>query len=357
MSSSEKEASITNGDDKALQDTVDTISQTMDEVEDDDEEEAESEGSSRYSIERKLRDTNQGAVHLAWDHDFSRQVVIKQCLWKCVTENTTLKKQSVLENPRNEIWVMQHEQLKHPNLLQLFEVMQDDENLWLVLEYATEGDLFDLLQFGPIRLSLTRMYFLQLLQAINHLHLHGVYHMDVSKENLLITKVSTATTISGDSDSKEDDNNVTKFQVKLCDFGLVAFASNETDMVLRYSKERGLPGKVRYMSPELWYHSTCYGNLNDSYSAGIVLFNMLFAEDPYEQPGDANFHCLFSKSVEQIREYIHRRNLSINNDFPSPDAQNMELLALDLMSRLLRPYDQRLSAADAINHPWFNGLH
>ncbi|ORX60411.1 Pkinase-domain-containing protein [Hesseltinella vesiculosa] len=155
----------------------------------------------------------------------------------------------------------------HPYIVQLERVVRDDHHTHLVLEYAPEGDLFSAITERDLFAGnhpLIRRVFLQLLDAVQHCHDHGVYHRDLKSENILVF-----------------DGGRT---VKLADFGLATM-----DPI---SKDYGC-GSTFYYSPE------CQGDLskrqqqqqrvgyatapNDVWALGVVLINLAAGRNPWRQ--------------------------------------------------------------------------
>ena len=85
---------------------------------------------------------------------------------------------------RREIEIQAH--LRHPNILRLYGYFYDDKRIYLVLEYAEEGELYDLISKGPLKEELVAKYMSQLCQGFKYLHSKNVIHRDVKPENLLI---------------------------------------------------------------------------------------------------------------------------------------------------------------------------
>jgi serine/threonine protein kinase len=77
--------------------------------------------------------------------------------------------------------------VKHPNIVQIFEVLASKTKIYLVLEYVTGGELFNkILNQGRLREDQSRKYFQQLIDAVDYCHSRGVYHRDLKPENLLL---------------------------------------------------------------------------------------------------------------------------------------------------------------------------
>src|SRR5215469_9707156 len=146
--------------------------------------------------------------------------------------------------------------LKHPNLVNLYDLRSDNQgDRWVVMEYIAGEPLNVILGRHPGGLprELTREWFLGLARAVAYLHDHGVVHRDLKPANIFLENGT----------------------VKVGDYGLSKFISSS-----RGSAQTQSVGTVHYMAPEI---ST--GNYNkqiDIYAAGILLYEMLTGRVPFE---------------------------------------------------------------------------
>ena len=100
--------------------------------------------------------------------------------------------------------------LKHSNIAQLYEVIETNEQICMVLEYACGGELFDyIVARGKLTESIAARFYNQILNAIEYIHQHNVVHRDLKPENLLL-----------------DENN----NIKLADFGLSNLYQNNSSL-------------------------------------------------------------------------------------------------------------------------------
>lgn len=188
------------------------------------------------------------------------------------------------------------------------------------MEFASGGELFDIVyESGKLKEESATRYFLQLARALEYIHSQGVCHLDVSLENLLL-----------------DGNG----ELKLTDFGL----ARQFDHINPFAGcSITKPGKIIYMSPEIFAGRDFFGDQADLYSAGVVLFLMLFGCPPYEIPAasDRRFRLIFYGEIAEL--------LRVWQISASP-------LALDLLSGLLCSADERMSIQDVLDHPWLSNL-
>jgi len=150
----------------------------------------------------------------------------------------------------------------HPNIVNLIHSFETDAHLYLVLEYCSQGDLYEAIRTGcgPLETEHVRLFMLQLVDAVSYMHSKGIYHRDIKPENIFLTESGS---------------------MKLGDFGLAT-----TD---KWSYETTV-GSDRYMSPEQ-YDSAGAGYSPaqaDIWAIGICLLNILFSRNPFTTPTEAD---------------------------------------------------------------------
>ncbi|KAI9104066.1 hypothetical protein DFS34DRAFT_305095 [Phlyctochytrium arcticum] len=205
----------------------------------------------------------------------------------------------------------------------LYAAFQDEENLYLVMEYASGGSLRSLLNNREEAMSEdeARFYIAQILLALDELHQHNFIHRDVKPENCLIDAAG---------------------HVKLADFGS-CIRMNEA----RAATSHQTVGTPDYISPEiLRAHegNSSYGRECDWWSLGIILYELLFDEVPF-----------YSESLMETYGKImdHEKHFA----FPEDEVVSPE--AFDFMSKLICKKESRLgrdSSQEIQKHPWFKGF-
>ncbi|KAK5663219.1 hypothetical protein OQA88_6637 [Cercophora sp. LCS_1] len=164
--------------------------------------------------------------------------------------------------------------LDHPHLLQLVDVWENKDYVFLVTEYANQGDLLHFLCADDARgrglheEEAVRL-FRQLMSAMDYVHAHHIVHRDLKLENLLIHNG----------------------QIKVCDFGMATILQTPTAML------RTSCGSIRYCAPEILKDHHYRGELADIWSMGIILYAMLTGNLPF--PGDEDDR-LTSKVIRGI---------------------------------------------------------
>lgn len=146
--------------------------------------------------------------------------------------------------------------LKHPNLLAIYNVLQDaDENYWVVMEYVAGKSLQDVLAEHPqgLPVSEAMAWFHGLAAGVGHLHKHGIVHRDLKPGNIFCEEGV----------------------VKVGDYGLSKFIACS-----RRSGQTESVGTVHYMAPEI--ANGRYGKEIDIYALGVMLYEMLTGRLPFE---------------------------------------------------------------------------
>ncbi|CAD8087441.1 unnamed protein product [Paramecium primaurelia] len=158
--------------------------------------------------------------------------------------------QTDISNLRNEINIQS--KLTHPNIVAMVEAFEDNEYLYMLLEYCNGGCLFTNIQLsGPLREDKALQYFVKIVKAVQYLHSKNVLHRDIKLSNLLLTS--------------ED-------QIKLADF------TWSTSLYGGYVSPQ-ICGTLEYMPPEVIGNKVQNEKL-DIWSLGIVLYEMLHNDFP-----------------------------------------------------------------------------
>ncbi|KAI6670878.1 hypothetical protein NL676_005763 [Syzygium grande] len=157
--------------------------------------------------------------------------------------------------------------VKHPNIVQLYEVMATKSKIYFVMEYAKGGELFNKVSKGKLKENVARKFFIQLINAVDFCHSRNVYHRDIKPENLLLD---------------ENDN------LKVSDFGLSALAESKRQDGLLHT----ICGTPAYVAPEVIGQKGYDGAKADIWSCGVVLFVLLAGYLPFH---DSNLMEMYRK--------------------------------------------------------------
>jgi len=253
-------------------------------------------GSGNYSIVKR-------GIHKKTGEEVALKIIDKESL-------TDFEK----ENLFTEIEILKT--LDHPNIITLKEVFEDRRRLVLVLEFMKGGELLQHIRKKKFYSEKEASFIIKkVIQAAAYLHKNGVVHRDFKPENLLFT-------------SKEDNA-----ELKIADFGFA-----------RYIGEGVLQtpcGSPAYVAPEI-VKEQYYNKAVDMWSIGVILYILLCGFPPF-----------YHESTEKIFLQIKGGKF----DFPDPYWTKVSASAKELVSLLLKvDPKERISAEDALMHPWISGL-
>lgn len=234
---------------------------------------------------------------------------------KIIDKKKALQDAYVAKNFKREAKLLQ--KVCHPNIIQLYEVIETENNYYLITELCSGGELMKYIyKMGRLSETETRKYVRQIVSAIDHLHKAGIIHRDLKVENLLL-------------DHNKD--------VKLIDFGL----SNEEYTVDESGKEihcKTQCGSPAYAAPELLGQKQ-YGKAADIWSIGVNMYAMLtgclpFTVEPF------NITALHAKMLQN----------KIN-----PIPEHITKSCKDLLKKLLvASPDDRITMPEIFSHPWLS---
>ncbi|KAK9915345.1 hypothetical protein WJX75_007906 [Coccomyxa subellipsoidea] len=263
----------------------------------------------------KVADLNRGAfgfVQLAKDLETGEQVAIK-----FIERGDKISKYVERE-------IMNHKQLRHPHIVELREVFLTPEYLAIAMEYATDGDMFQLVvrRRGLLEKD-ARWYFQQLIIAVDYCHRMGVANRDIKLENTLL-------------------EGTTRPIIKICDFG---YSKHEV-----YNSAPGSRvGTPAYLAPEVILTTkgkTYNAKVADVWACGVMLYVMLAAAYPFGRPED-----------EQIKpsarmHVMLQRILNVQYALPAHAVVTPE--CRDLLAQILvADPERRISLSEVQRHPWY----
>lgn len=256
----------------------------------------------RYDLGRQLGQGTFAKVYYARSISTNQGVAIK------VIDKDKVLKVGLIDQIKREISVMRL--VRHPNIIELYEVMATKTKIYFVMEYAKGGELFNKVAKGKLKEDVARKYFRQLIDAVDFCHSRGVYHRDIKPENLLL-------------DEHED--------LKVSDFGLSALAESKHQDGLLHTT----CGTPAYVAPEVINRKGYDGAKADIWSCGVVLYVLLAGYLPFH---DSNLMEMYRK--------IGKAEYRIPNWFP-PDVRR-------LLSKMLDPNPSTRASMEKIKESlWF----
>ncbi|XP_061682870.1 MAP/microtubule affinity-regulating kinase 4 isoform X2 [Syngnathoides biaculeatus] len=212
-----------------------------------------------YRLLKTIGKGNFAKVKLARHILTGREVAIK------IIDKTQLNPTS-LQKLFREVRIMKT--LNHPNIVQLFEVIETEKTLYLIMEYASGGEVFDyLVAHGRMKEKEARGKFRQIVSAVHYCHQKNIVHRDLKAENLLL-----------DANSN----------IKIADFGF----SNE---FMAGSKLDTFCGSPPYAAPELFQGKKYDGPEVDIWSLGVILYTLVSGSLPFD-----------GQNLKELRERVLR---------------------------------------------------
>ena len=217
---------------------------------------------------------------------------------------------------KNEINILKT--LSHPNIVKIYEFFDTPLYYYLVTEYCKKGELFAYITNVYNERQLAILFY-QVFSGLCYLHEKKILHRDLKLENLMISEIE-----------KEVVTGEEYFWIKIIDFGTAKiFEKNKT--------EKAVIGSSYYIAPEVLKQK--YNEKCDTWSVGVILYMTLVGVAPFD-----------GKTDDDI---IKRIKIGKYNKTTERFVKHSEQVK-DLVSKLLeKNIEKRLSAKEALNHPWF----
>jgi len=229
----------------------------------------------KYQFNKTIGKGNFAKVKLAKHLPTGREVAIK-IIDKAQLNPTSLQKLF------REVKIMKG--LDHPNIVKLFEVIETEKTLYLVMEYASGGEVFDyLVAHGRMKEKEARSKFRQIVSAVQYLHQKHIVHRDLKAENLLLDA---------------------ELNIKIADFGF----SNEFTPGNKLDTFCGSPP---YAAPELFQGKKYDGPEVDVWSLGVILYTLVSGSLPFD-----------GQNLKELRERVLRGKYRIPF-YMSTDCENL----------------------------------
>lgn len=259
-----------------------------------------------FTFERKLGSGSFGEVHLVLEKSSKMQ--------RCCKIIDKDKAAVPVEQIEAEIQVLKT--LDHPNVIKIFEVYEDYNNLYIIQEVCAGGEILqriaDAISRGKV---LTEKYaqelMHQLIGALAYIHEQNIVHKDLKPENVMYQT----------TDLHSD--------IKVIDFGLAEIFSKHDDI------SSNAAGTVLYMAPEVFARKVT--TKCDMWSAGGIMFLLLTGHLPFN-----------GRSVAEVKDKITHVEPAYEHYCKHVSAEGV-----DLLKKLLdKSYKKRWSAKQALKHPW-----
>ncbi|XP_057323541.1 serine/threonine-protein kinase MARK2-like isoform X5 [Microplitis mediator] len=229
----------------------------------------------KYKLLKTIGKGNFAKVKLAKHIPTGKEVAIK------IIDKTQLNPGS-LQKLFREVRIMK--MLDHPNIVKLFQVIETEKTLYLVMEYASGGEVFDyLVLHGRMKEKEARAKFRQIVSAVQYCHQKKIIHRDLKAENLLLDS---------------------EMNIKIADFGF----SNEFTPGNKLDTFCGSPP---YAAPELFQGKKYDGPEVDVWSLGVILYTLVSGSLPFD-----------GSTLRELRERVLRGKYRIPF-YMSTDCENL----------------------------------
>ncbi|CAD8160099.1 unnamed protein product [Paramecium pentaurelia] len=256
-----------------------------------------------YVLDRTLGKGTFGKVKLGYHTICDEYVAVK------ILEKRKIENDADFIRVQREIAILH--KVEHQNVIKLYEIIESETNLYLVMEYAKGGELFDyIVKKNQLSELAATKYFIQLIDAVEYLHQQKIVHRDLKPENLLL----------------DEQRNL-----KVADFGL-SNIYKDNDQV------KTACGSPCYAAPEMLYGKIYGGQKSDIWSCGIILYAMLCGYLPFEHDN--------TKKLYEMIKY---------EDYEKP--KNISSIAQDLLKQLLtKDPSLRIGFNEIKQHPFYKKM-
>eukprot|EP00347_Sterkiella_histriomuscorum_P021476 403333846 len=254
-----------------------------------------------YTLGRDLGKGTFGKVKVGTHILTGEKVAVK------ILEKDKIADVSDVERVAREIHILKI--VRHPHVVQLYEIIETSKELYLMMEYARGGELFEhIVHRKRLREKEASRFLHQIISGIEYLHKLGICHRDLKPENLLM----------------DEHNNI-----KIVDFGL----SNTYKGSELLKTACGSPC---YAAPEMIAGKKYNGLMSDIWSCGVILFAMVCGYLPFEDP---NTNLLYKKIL--------------NADYTIPQFVSSD--CRELTQKILNTDPTtRIKIDDIRKHPWYS---
>jgi serine/threonine protein kinase len=232
---------------------------------------------------------------------------------------------------RREIFNLRR--FRHPHIIKLYQVLETDRDIYLVMEYVEGGELFDyIVQRGKLPEAEARAYFQQIISAVAYCHSLHVVHRDLKPENLLCAPLkgggSGSSPAAVATSAFSHLSAAAQYSIKIADFGL-------SNIVQDGEFLKTSCGSPNYAAPEVIEGKYYSGEEVDVWSCGVILYALLTARLPFDDDYIPHLFQKIKKGKFKMPSYL------------STTCQDLirQLLIVDPLKRITVP--------EILKHPWF----
>ena len=229
---------------------------------------------------------------------------------------------------QNEIKILA--MVDHPNIVRLFEVIEDDKYFNLFQELCTGGELLKKIQTTQLKEKEIARIFNEIMSAVAYCHEKGIVHRDLKLENILFASESPDSPVKiidfgfsvllGKNDINKEKNNSDNGS-NLKKFG--------------FKRMKSKVGTLYYISPEIIKGN--YDEKCDIWACGVILYILLCGYPPFNGSNDKEVYNIITQ---------------VKYDFNKPMWKNVSKYAKDLIKNMLTPAKNRYTAKQVLNSKW-----
>ena len=210
---------------------------------------------SRYELLEIIAEGGLGSVYRGWDSNLSREVAVKR-LRIASNEDAAARTEELLREARLL------SALQHPNIVTVYDVGQDDEGAYLVMELVKGETLEDIIDRGALNEADFEQLVVQSLEGLIAAHSLDLVHLDLKPQNVMICWHPSG-----------------RFQVKILDFGLAQISPSPCEQVT--DKAGAVMGSVFFMAPEQFERQPV-DQRTDLYALGCIFYHALTQQYPFQ---------------------------------------------------------------------------
>lgn len=272
----------------------------------------------RYELLEKIGEGGMSYVYKARCRTLDRMVAVK------ILKSEYLNDSGFIDKFNTE--ALAAAQLSHPNIVNIFDVGQQDDIYYIVMEYVEGKTLKELIEEeAPLEVEKAIDIAIMICDGIHHAHSKGIIHRDIKPHNILVTRDG---------------------MVKVADFGIAQAISKKT---ITFGGD--IIGSVHYIAPEQAKGETI-SPATDIYSLGCVLYEMLTARMPFdaESPITVALKHIHDKPVEPVNfnssipaslQNIILKAMEKNSASRFSNAEQMREALLDIHSNKFANYSRK----------------
>ena len=272
-----------------------------------------------YEVIKKIGEGSYGKIYKVKNKQSGDIRAMKQILKSKIPD---------LNKFQNEIKILA--MVDHPNIVRLFEVIEDDKYFNLFQELCTGGELSRKIQTTQLKEKEIARIFNEIMSAVAYCHEKGIVHRDLKLENILFASESPDSPVkiidfgfsvllgknnlNKDKNNNDNGNNLKKFGFK---------------------RMKSKVGTLYYISPEIIKGN--YDEKCDIWACGVILYILLCGYPPFTGSNDKEVYNIITQ---------------VKYDFNQPTWKNVSKYAKDLIKNMLTLAKNRYTAKQVLNSKW-----